>query len=712
MEFANRTSDASADLEQVVHSATDSHSIIAITNEKGAITYVNRNFLNLSGYSWDELVGKTHAVVNSGFHSPEFFEKLWQRIKSGKSWRGNIQNRAKDGAFYWVDTTIWPMLDNEGCIFGYTSVRTDVTALVKDKDRRKAEAENAACLKALHEITSETTNLNEVLDIALEMLLSVSWLQLEDRGGIFISEPYSNELHLSGSRNMTEQKDVCSIITNENCLCARAAQTGKLQFGSCIDQRHHMGPDDVKPHGHYNVPLTFENTLLGVLIVFLNHGTDRCERREVFLQTFATTLALIIRLKQRQIHLAEEVKRSANLAVEAQKACKEATQATEAKANFLATMSHEIRTPMNSVLGMFYLMEESDLNEEQREYAAIGKSSADSLMHIIDDILDYSKYEQGAFTLEDIAFDLRSFLVECLEPFRAPAQAKGVQLISQVSDDLPSHIMGDPSRIRQLITNLVSNALKFTASGRVLVNVGLTGTVQEPELRLMVVDSGIGIEPDALQHIFERFSQADNSITRKYGGTGLGLAICKTLVEAMNGEIGVDTVLDEGTTFWIRLPLVEAVSESIIPKAKNVASEGETLMLPLNVLVAEDNPNNQFLIRKMLEANAHHVTCVDDGLKAVEMAASMQFDVILMDLQMPVLDGLTATREIRKLHQPYGMVPIYAVSANALGKHHAQSQAAGMDGHINKPIQPAELYRVLEQIVYDKEGGHPQLMAG
>jgi len=691
----------SQDLGQAIHCASDAHSIIAITDAQGVITYVNRNFLQLSGYQRDELIGKTHAVVNSGFHPTEFFEKLWQRISSGKPWRGNIQNRAKNGDHYWVDTTITPMLDADGTVTGYASVRTDITALVVDKNRRKLEAENAACLKALYEVTYETTSVSEVLDAALHILLSLSWLKLSDKGGIFLADPQSQTLRLESAHQLGALKTLCARVAYGHCLCGRAAQSQELQFASCVDERHDTHFADMQPHGHYNVPLMFDRELLGVLVVYLEDGVQFNPAQADFLQTYCAALAIIIRLKQKQIRLNKEVERSNALAKQAQEASEEAMQAAEAKANFLATMSHEIRTPMNSVIGMLYLMEQSDLNEELSEYVSIGKNSADSLMHIIDDILDYSKYEQGAFTLEEMPFDLRQLLTQSMEPFRAPAQAKGLELYLQVNEGLPPHIVGDPARLRQILTNLISNALKFTAQGRIEVKVDVAGTPDAPEMMVMVIDSGPGIEPESLSGIFERFSQADTSITRRFGGTGLGLAICKTLAEAMGGEIGVETVLDEGSTFWVRLPVC-AVAKTVMPQAEGEPA-GEALpTMPLNILVAEDNRHNQFLIRKMLEANAHHVTCVDDGLQAVELAASMEFDVILMDLQMPVLDGLSATREIRKLHSPYGKVPIYAVSANALSQHHEQTKAAGMNGHINKPIQPAELYGVLEQITAEK----------
>ncbi len=703
MVFAKQASDANADLEHVTHHASDIHSVIAITDANGIITYVNRNFLRLSGYNWDELVGKTHSVVNSGMHPPEFFDKMWQRIATGKAWRGNVQNRTKNGDLYWVDTTICPMFDDDARICGYTSVRTDVTALVKGKERRKQEAESATCLKALHEIDCGEISVAGVLDNALDILLSVSWLNLSGSGGVYLNDFFTNELRLVASKNMDELETECSKISYGHCLCGSAPQTEELQYTNDDDELSVKTSESKRPYGHYNVLLKHENDMLGVLVIYLGQREKLNQRQETFLKTFCTTLALIISLKQEQQRLKTEVQRSKDLARQAQKASEQAMQAAEAKANFLATMSHEIRTPMNSVLGMLYLMEESDLSEEQREFAAIGRSSADSLMRIIDDILDFSKYEQGSFTLEEVEFDFSEFIKECLEPFKAPAQSKGVELSLQINENLPSEIIGDPARYRQLITNLISNALKFTSEGRILVKVDLVKENDKQQLLIVVADSGTGIEPKALEHIFERFSQADTSITRKYGGTGLGLAICKTLVEAMDGEIGVDTIMGEGSSFWMKLPFIAAENEQGKSPVNKASPDEKVFIMPLNILVAEDNMNNQFLIRKMLEANSHHVTCVDDGLQAVELAATMEFDVILMDLQMPVLDGLGAAQEIRKLHQPYGSIPIYAVSANALGKHHAQSKAAGMDGHINKPIHPAELFKVLEKISLDKD---------
>ena len=687
-------------LEQAVHDAADAHSIIAITDAGGIITYVNDNFVQLSGYSREELIGQSHALINSGRHPPAFFVKLWGHIKAGKSWRGTICNRAKDGHEYWVDTTITPMHDDAGEICGFASVRTDITAIVNEKNRRVAEAENAACLSDLYEIACGAASLSEALDKSLKRLMQVSWLKIADKGGIFLADEEAQVLRLSASHHLGALQNQCAKVAFGQCLCGRAAQAKTMQFAAHVDDRHDISTDDMQAHGHYNVPLMFGVELVGVLVVYLPDGASRCDEHEDFLHSYASTLALIIRLKQKQIRLSDEVERSARLAKEAQKASAAATQAAEAKANFLATMSHEIRTPMNSVVGMLYLMEQTALDEEQREYADIAKTSADSLMVIIDDILDFSKYEQGSFTLENIAIELDDFMQSCLQPFKAPAEAKGVDLRLDLDPALPPAIMGDPARLRQIINNLVSNALKFTAKGRILLKLARASGKDGPQMMIMVADTGTGIAPQALEHIFERFSQADTSITRKYGGTGLGLAICKTLAEAMGGEIGVDTILDEGSTFWLRLPLHAAQKE--VPAPQESAPQAAPLCLPLNILVAEDNPNNRLLIRKMLEANDHQVTCVEDGLQAAEHAASHDYDLVLMDLQMPVLDGLGATREIRKLPAPRGQVPIYAVTANALSEHREQTEAAGMDGHINKPIQPAELFGLLAQVALAK----------
>ncbi len=696
------TNEADCSLERAVHDAADAHSIIAVTDADGTITYVNDNFVRLSGYSREELIGQNHSLLNSGLHPPRFFAALWEQIKSGKSWHGTICNRTKDGSTYWVDTTISPIKDEQGSITGYVSVRTDISAIVAEKNRRKDEAENAACLSDLYAIACEAPSLAEALDKSLKRLMQVSWLKLKDKGGIFLADEKARILRLAAGHNLGAIQSLCAKVKYGQCLCGRAAQSGELQFADNIDERHDLRHDKMTAHGHYNVPLHYGEELVGVLVVYLPEGAERCAEHETFLNTYASTLALIIRLKQKQIRLSDEVERSNRLAKEAQKASEAATLAAEAKANFLATMSHEIRTPMNSILGMIYLMEQTELDEEQREYAEIAKTSADSLMVVIDDILDFSKYEQGAFTLENIPVTLNDFAQSSLEPFMAPAEAKGIDLSCQVDENLPEAIMGDPTRLRQIVNNFVSNALKFTEKGRIFLKFTRTGSKDQPHLLLMVSDTGPGIEPQALDHIFERFSQADNSITRKFGGTGLGLAICKTLAEAMGGEIGVDTVLDQGSTFWVRIPL-QAADEEAETETVDEDDERDACYLPLNILVAEDNPHNRFLIRKVLEAGNHQVTCVEDGLQALELVARTAFDVVLMDLQMPVLDGIAATREIRKLPAPFGTVPIYAVTANALSEHQEETRAAGMDGHINKPIQPAQVFGMLEMIMRQKQ---------
>ncbi len=688
-----------------VHAATDAHSIIAITDADGVITDVNENFIAMSGYSREELVGKTHKLINSDYHPPEFFEKMWAKIKAGDLWRGIIRNRAKNGDLYWVDTTITPIRDNTGKVSGFTSVRTNVSEMVMRHEVRKQEAENAVCLKSLYEMACGTERIEDILDKALALLLDVSWLRFEQKGGIFLADEETGLLRLKAAHKLGALQEKCAKVKPGQCLCGRAALEKKTQHAACIDERHETAAPDMKPHGHYNVPIMYGKDVLGVIVVYLPDGTARSDDHVNFLESFAKTLALIIRLRRKQVLLHDALGQAERYAKEAQAASKEALQAAEAKGNFLATMSHEIRTPMNSVVGMLYLLGETELTEEQSEYAQIARSSADALLNIIDDILDFSRYEQGTFTLNESAYKLPDLIEQALEPFYAPAQDKGVDLRFEGDAALPDMIMGDAGRLRQIISNLVSNALKFTPKGRILVKAERKGGSDNPRLILMVADTGIGIAPDVREVIFERFSQADGSITREFGGTGLGLAICKTLSEAMGGRIGVDSEEGKGSTFWIDIPLTLAKTEEQNAEADDRGADDIEDMppLPLKILVAEDNPHNQFLIRKLLEANDHDVTCVADGLQAAERAAAELFDLIFMDMQMPVLDGVGATQEIRKLDGAYGKVPIYAVSANALSEHHAQSAAAGMDGHINKPIRPAELYDVLAQITAMKE---------
>ncbi len=376
----------------------------------------------------------------------------------------------------------------------------------------------------------------------------------------------------------------------------------------------------------------------------------------------------------------------------------EAEAGARAKADFLAVMSHEIRTPMNGILGLSRLLEQNALSPKDRERLSLLTGSAKALLKILDDILDFSKLEAGQLAFEQMPLRLDELLGDIHALLELEATGKGIGLVVDVAPDLPLSIMGDPGRLRQILLNLVGNAVKFTSRGEVklLARALDVSPGQERALEFAVSDTGIGIPSSKFSQLFTPFSQADASIARRYGGAGLGLAICKRLVDSMGGEIGATSTPGQGSRFTVRLPLVAA--------AASVAADGAQQqqaahLPPLRILLAEDNEVNRIIARDQLEQMGHSVTTVENGADAVEMAANGAFDIVLMDLQMPQVDGIEASRRIRALPSPAADTPILAMTANALVQDRDRCLTAGMDGHLAKPFSQFDLVMRISQAI-------------
>jgi len=521
---------------QELRRALDEHALVSVAGADGTIISANERFCAVSQFTRDELVGQNHRILNSGVHPRSFWADFWKTIRSGRVWRGEVCNRAKDGSLYWVAATVTPLPGPDGRPIQYIAIRTDIT------ERKRAETE------------------------------------------------------------LQEAKE----------------------------------------------------------------AADRANR---------------------------------------------------AKSDFLAMMSHEIRTPMNAVLGFANLLLDTSLTDEQRRFVSTISGSGQALMALINDILDFSKVEAGQLVLECIRYDLWTALSEVSELMSVKAREKGLQLVVERGADVPRLMLGDPGRVRQILLNLVSNAIKFTQQGRVVVR----ATMDEGgKILLVVEDTGIGIAPHVLPRLFRSFSQGETSTTRRFGGTGLGLAISKRLAEMMGGEIGVQSAIGQGSRFWFTLPppslaltlgVTADFGEEIpsgtadVPPVRHLAGSANP---PIRALLAEDNSVNQVLARHLLTSLGCAVDIAGNGKEAIELWGRLPYDIVFMDCQMPEMDGLAATAEIRRRERESATessgisrrhVSIVAITASATVEERAACTRAGMDDFVEKPIRKNELRRCLAELV-------------
>ena len=429
--------------------------------------------------------------------------------------------------------------------------------------------------------------------------------------------------------------------------------------------------------------------LLGIYLAFTGLVSERLRNRVHHAVHAARTLVASLELKthalETQAHELEEAKRRAE-------------QANVAKAQFLATISHEIRTPMNGVIGATELLLESPLSAGQRRLADTAHQSATALLALIDDVLDLSRIEASKLTIQSSIFDLRALVVEAVELMATTARDKPVTLTSAIAPELPARLEGDPMRLRQVLVNLLHNAVKFTERGRIVLDVSVLAAYADAvTLRFEVRDTGIGIAPDQFDSVFDAFTQVDASSTRRHRGSGLGLAIVKELAELMGGRVGVDSRIDEGSTFWLELRLKTAVAaaDEVVPA--RAEAMGDTVP-SARILLAEDDAVNQMVVAGMLERMGCVVDVVDDGAAARDAAAHERYDLIFMDCHMPGMDGFEATRRIRDdIASPGARTPIIALTADALAGDRERCIESGMDDYMTKPVRAGQLAAAVQR---------------
>ncbi|MBF0160915.1 MAG: response regulator [Magnetococcales bacterium] len=584
----------------------------------------------------------------------------------------------------------------------FSAIIRDISERLALEERNEKVYQSQIAISNLLQIAIRPLALPELLQEALQTILAIPWLSLESRGAIFLLDESREWLLLTAQQNLPEEiRATCARVPVGECLCGQAALTQRVTFVERVDVQRQRCNTGVLNHGHYNIPILFNERLLGVIMAYVPPDHRSVQEEEQFLTSIAHTLAGVIERKEgeRRLHDAKEA----------------AELASRYKSEFLATISHEVRTPLNGIMGMAALLMEQRLSSKKLFYVEMIRKSGENLLNIINDVLDLSKIESGHLELEESPFLLREVRNELRDLFGELATKKGLHLRTRIATDVPLLVQGDVHRIRQILVNLLSNAIKFTEKGEITLRVGLArppgdAVACDPTvawIEFQVEDTGIGIPADVAQRLFQPFTQGDASTTRKYGGSGLGLAICRRLAERMHGSISLASTEGKGSLFTFLVPLKISTD---LHKADTVAKPSK-IHLPkdLHILVAEDNVVNQKLLHIMLKSAGIRVTTAEDGVVALRLLQGGRYDLVLMDCHMPEMDGLAACRALRRYEreQQRPRTPVVAVTANAMPGERERCLEAGMDDFLTKPLDKGDLYALLVRHLAPGKQGPP-----
>jgi PAS domain S-box-containing protein len=613
----------------------------------------------------------------------------------------------RDGREFPVEATIWPI--QAGGARSFNALVRDISERRRAEEARKKQMTLVRLLQAVTVAANESSTIEQATEIGLERICSYlgwpaghAYVRSKDSPGELISVGMWRLENAERFKAFRQASDGC-VITSGMGLPGRVLASGKPEWivnlaDTEIFVRAHVAVEAGLRSG-FAFPVFAEDKIAGVLEFFSNETAQPDEDLLAILGHIGSQLGQVI-VRQR----AEQDLQGAKAAAES---------ANRAKSEFLTTMSHEMRTPMNAILGMADLLSETPLREEQRDYVRIFQRAGTGLLALINDILDLSKVESGRVELESIRFDLSALLNKTIEMMVARARARGLHLTLKVSAGVPLQLVGDPNRLRQILVNLIGNALKFTERGSVIVHVEpepelTAGSGVEGWLRFSVVDTGIGIAQEKIAMIFGRFTQADSSTTRKYGGTGLGLAISQSLAELMGGRIVCTSELGKGSTFFFsarfEVPEGTEASDFIDRAATGISANSAAPQMLYRILIAEDSEDNLALVKAYLRDCSFQLDFAENGKVAVEKVIARPPHLVLMDLQMPVMDGLEATRVIRQweMETHARAIPILALTAHAVGDGAGKSLEAGCTEHLTKPIKKSTLLEAIARHIDGK----------
>ncbi len=652
LEQSNLRAEAALSEAKEKQLAIDEHAIVAVTDVTGMITYANSKFCEISGYHENELIGKNHCLLNSGFHDVAFFKEMYRCIAKGQSWHAEICNKAKDGHRYWVDTTIYPVMSDKGKPVSYIAIRTDISKQKRDQLASKKS------LLLLEGILASTDN--------GILVTSVDGRVLQTNNRFAELWNISEDIINTGDEKAMLDLVVSQIVNPKQFIDVVEALHNDTEH-EAFDIINFI---DGRVFERLSRPMAIDGDTLGRIWSF----RDITQRKR-------SEQALI-------------------------KAKETAEEATRLKSDFLANMSHEIRTPMNGVIGMTGLLLDTNLQPKQRAYAQNTMKSAEGLLTIINDILDFSKIEAGKLQLENLPFDLQDLAEDVSEIMVLKCREKNIEMLVRFKPGTQRFLIGDPGRVRQILLNLISNAIKFTERGNILLTLESDSITHNiANILVTVEDSGIGIASDKLEKIFNKFDQEDGSTTRKYGGTGLGLAICQQLCNLMQGDISVSSTKGEGSCFSFNIKL-ECAAESTFPQIK-LGDVDE--LSGLNVLVVDDIAIARTIVSEQLSALNLNIETVSSGKEALAFiartnASPQAVDIMITDFHMPEMDGEMLLAEIKKQKLLENAITIFlSSSSRKTGEQDLKNK--GFDGYLIKPTYGSEVVQIVSLIWHAKQQG-------
>lgn len=701
---------------RLVAAIEQADSSVVMTDLKGDILYVNPAFERVSGYTREEVLKKNPRVLKSGVQDRSFYKKMWETLSSGHPWRGRLINRHKNGTLFTEDASISPVLDEAQKVAYYVAVKTDITQQIEYEQRLQRLANIQALMRELGQQILATPDPWKEID------------QVFERLGAFIdvSRIYLIDLDLDVGQ-----------MSNTYEWCAEGVAAVKAEFQNMpvaglekwLMQIQDHQPIEIENLLHSDLPDPLRSQMLSMgvvsVLVFpifvsaqlygligfdeVRYPRTWLEEDQIVLMALAENLGRS--LERQQIWLKLEVMvdqqtlalRQANW--DLLQAKEQAEAATRAKSVFLANMSHEIRTPMNAILGFSHLLQEKITDPHLQHYLSAIGSSGTALMSIINDILDLSKIEADKLSLHPEPTDLKQLLKELYQLFSLSAQEKAIELTFNYPEQTLPLLYLDPVRIRQVLINLIGNALKFTSSGSIQLSITLQKTAQTApdhiDISLELQDTGIGIAAEFLPRLFQPFVQQERAYAMHRGGTGLGLAISQRLIEMMNGKISVKSQPDQGSCFRITLPNVP-MATSISQQEVRAEKNHHFRLRPAQILLAEDVQMNQELIRFMLEDQPIELLIAANGKEAVQQAQSHHPDLILMDIKMPIMDGTEALHVLQNSPYP-SHPPIIALTAYAMDEDKQDFLQQGFAAVLSKPIEQRTLLTLLSQFLGEIE---------